>query len=116
MYRQFDEGTLTRGADGALYLLRPGSCVRVGDQPHDMDTEHFGHDEGSSAHVDSQSARVLIQPGCTAPVHATDDLGDNDAAMVLINPGDALSARVLVDPGDGISARVLIDPGVATVN
>ncbi|MDJ0607891.1 MAG: hypothetical protein QNJ67_02875 [Kiloniellales bacterium] len=129
MYQQFDEGTLTRGADGALYLLRPGSCVRVEGQTESGNTELSPWvDEGAETHADCQSARVLVDPGCVEPIEASDDPGDNSSAMVLINPGDVRSARVLVDPGDmgsarvlvdpgdGVSARVLIDPGSASLN
>lgn len=128
MQDHIEGGTLTRGADGVLYLLSPGRCVQV--DPSDSqvlevgkedDKAAIGHDGAASAdHMSSRmevdpgdldSGRMLINPGDQLSARMLVDPGDADAARMLINPGDELSAKMLVDPGDSDSARMLVDPG-----
>ena len=115
MHMHAQNGTLTRGADGALYLLSPGSCVRVQGSPGDLPERHLEaeaavtpkYEESAgwqSAAGDQASARMLVDPG------------DQLSARMLVDPGDQASARMLVDPGDQLSARMLIDPGESLVN
>ena len=112
MYRQFDEGTLTRGADGALYLLRPGSCVRVEDEfKEECPNALHNQDTAGVEHTDCLSARMLVDPGDLESGRMLVDPGDGESAKMLINPGDELSAKMLVDPGDGAAGRMLVDPG-----
>ena len=117
MYRQFDEGTLTRGADGALYRLRPGSCVKVEEEYcEEQSSAPRLEDLSVDRHMDGLSARMLVDPGDGDSTKMLVDPGDELSAKMLVNPGDELSAKMLVNPGDENSARMLIEPGTNMVN
>ena len=122
MENQHEEGTLTRGADGGLYLLSPGRCVRVEceqeasgkTQLGPCDSAEFKKQEAAGQHSNSEehlSARMLIEPGDQGSARMLIDPGDQLSARMLIEPGDQASARMLIEPGDQASARMLIDPG-----
>ncbi len=96
-----NDGTVVRGADGALYVVSTNICQCA--EPA-LNTES-GSDDTSTSTLgfttsrDHASARVFIEPG------------DHASARVFVDPGDHASARVFVDPGDHASARVFVDPG-----
>ena len=100
MHEHAQNGTLTRGADGALYLLSPGSCVRI-DEPEvsnrqpdavgSVVSDDIGFQGRPSGAEDHASARIMIE--------ATDD---HAAARIMVEPGDNGSSKIMVDPGDSL--------------
>ena len=116
MHEHIEKGTLTRGADGALYLLNPGSCVRV--DGHCNEEPESGTMDGKAANVgdsailgDHMSARVVVNPDDQLSARVVVEPGDHGSARVVVNPGDQLSARVVVEPDDHDTARVVVSPG-----
>ena len=87
MHKPCEGGTLTRGADGALYLVSPSKCVRV--------------DSADSSNDEDRTTRELSEPSSFG---AAIVVGDKDSARAIVDPGDHGSARAIVDPGDGEAA------------
>jgi hypothetical protein len=97
------DGTVVRGADGALYVVSTDICQRAAQA---LNTG-FGSGNTSTGTLrfakskDHASARAFVDPG------------DHASARAFVDPGDHASARAFVDPGDHdhASARAFVDPG-----
>lgn len=127
MHEHALEGTLTRGADGVLYLLSPGTCVRVQDTQSDLpdgqpeaievaDSRGDGITDRLSAADDHAAARMHIEAGDHRSARIMVDPGDHEASRIMIEADDNRSARIMVDPGDHGGSRIMVDPGESLVN
>ena len=135
MHEHAQNGTLTRGADGALYLLSPGSCVRIDEsevskrQPNAVDSpggrlqgRPSAADDHASARImieaadDHAAARIMIEAGDHGSARIMVDPGDHEASRIMVEAGDSASARIMVEPGDHGSSRIMVDPGDSLIN
>ena len=136
MHEHAQDGTLTRGADGALYLLSPGSCVRIdeseGSKPDAVgsavsnDVGFHGCPSGAEDHAsarimieatdDHAAARIMIEAGDHSSARIMVEPGDHEASRIMVEAGDGASARIMVEPGDHGSSKIMVDPGDSLIN
>jgi hypothetical protein len=83
------DGTVVRGADGALYVVSTDICQRA------AQALNTGFGSGNTSTGTLRFAKSK----------------DHASARAFVDPGDHASARAFVDPGDHASARAFVDPG-----